>query len=91
MDRVRALRAAMAVMPVVSLVLVLGLVFTACGSSGGAIETTAVGGTDSVGDTVTASGGRAAPPFSGLTLDGDNVSLDQFRGKPLLLVYMTYS
>jgi hypothetical protein len=32
---------------------------------------------------------RPAPPFSGVTLAGKTVSLDQFRGKPLFLVYMT--
>ena len=35
------------------------------------------------------SGQIPAPEFSGVTLDGDIVTLDQFRGKPLLLVYMT--
>jgi hypothetical protein len=33
--------------------------------------------------------GAAAPQFSGVTLDSQVVSLDQYRGKPLLLVYMT--
>jgi hypothetical protein len=31
----------------------------------------------------------AAPQFSGVTLDGKTVALDEFRGKPLFLVYMT--
>ena len=42
------------------------------------------------GSTGTASGdSKPAPPFSGVTLDKKAVTLDQFRGKPLLLVYMT--
>jgi cytochrome oxidase Cu insertion factor (SCO1/SenC/PrrC family) len=32
---------------------------------------------------------KVAPAFSGVTLDGKAVTLDQFRGKPLLLVYMS--
>jgi hypothetical protein len=32
---------------------------------------------------------QTAPAFSGVTLDGRTLALDQFRGKPLLLVYMT--
>ncbi len=32
-----------------------------------------------------------APSFSGPTLDGKTVSLDQYRGKPLLLIYMTHT
>jgi hypothetical protein len=31
----------------------------------------------------------AAPAFSGATLDGKTVTLAVYRGKPLLLVYMT--
>jgi hypothetical protein len=38
-----------------------------------------------------ASAGKTAPSFSGLTLAGQTVSLDQYRGKPLLVVYMTYT
>ena len=42
------------------------------------------------GSTGTTSGdGKPAPPFSGVTLDKKAGTLDQFRGKPLLLVYMT--
>ena len=32
-----------------------------------------------------------APSFSGTTLNGKQVSLEQYRGKPLILVYMTYT
>ena len=32
---------------------------------------------------------KPAPTFSGVTLDGKTLTLDQYRGKPLLLVYMT--
>jgi cytochrome oxidase Cu insertion factor (SCO1/SenC/PrrC family) len=46
---------------------------------------TSSGGTSPGSDT----GGAGAPQFSGVTLDGEIVTLDQFRGKPLLLVYMT--
>jgi hypothetical protein len=35
------------------------------------------------------SGDVGAPQFSGVTLDGSIVTLDQYRGKPLLLAYMT--
>jgi hypothetical protein len=35
------------------------------------------------------SGYADAPQFSGVTLDGSIVALDQYRGKPLLLAYMT--
>lgn len=34
-------------------------------------------------------GSSSAPPFSGVTLDGKTVSLEQYRGRPLLLVFMT--
>ena len=36
-----------------------------------------------------AGAGKTAPSFSGSTLAGQTVSLDQYRGKPLLVVYMT--
>ena len=32
--------------------------------------------------------GRAAADFSGVTLDGVNVSLSEYRGKPLVLAFM---
>jgi len=55
---------------------VLGL--SACGSS-----------SSDVGSTGSTASGDLAPYFSGVTLAGDIVSLDQYRGRPLLLVYMT--
>lgn len=32
-------------------------------------------------------GGEAAPGFSGVTLDGTEVSLDGYRGRPLVLAF----
>jgi hypothetical protein len=32
--------------------------------------------------------GRAAADFSGVTLEGMNVSLSEYRGKPLVLAFM---
>jgi cytochrome oxidase Cu insertion factor (SCO1/SenC/PrrC family) len=64
---------------VVSALVALPLVFSACGSDG----------VEAAGTQTTAAGGKAATSFSGTTLDGKTVSLDQYRGKPLLLVYMT--
>jgi hypothetical protein len=32
--------------------------------------------------------GRAAAGFSGVTLEGVNVSLSEYRGKPLVLAFM---
>lgn len=52
-----------------------GSASTACGS----------GSPGAVGATP----GKVAPPFSGVTLDGDIVTLDEYKGKPLFLVYMT--
>ena len=87
MDRIRLFRAA-AAMVALSAFLGLSLGLSACGS-GGSVS-------DSTGSSVAAGGEAAessdlAPSFSGLTLDGKQVSLDQFRGKPLILVYMTYT
>jgi len=31
---------------------------------------------------------NTAPAFSGVTLDGTQVSMDQYRGKPLVLAFM---
>jgi peroxiredoxin len=41
------------------------------------------------GASQSAAAGGMAPAFSGTTQAGKTVSLDQFEGKPLLLVYMT--
>ena len=32
--------------------------------------------------------GESAPDFSGVTLDGNEVSLSEYRGKPLVLAFM---
>jgi hypothetical protein len=36
----------------------------------------------------TTAGGPPAPDFAGVTLDGAEVSLSEYRGKPLLLAFM---
>jgi len=66
----------------IALLALLGLALgmSACGSS-----------SSEVGSTESTASGDLAPDFSGVTLAGDIVSLDQYRGKPLLLVYMTYT
>ena len=66
------------------LVIALGTSLFACGSAGTS-PSGAGGGTaaTAVADS------KSAPGFSGTTLAGDTVALDQYRGKPLLLVYMT--
>ncbi|MFH0915924.1 MAG: hypothetical protein V1912_05695 [bacterium] len=38
--------------------------------------------------TTTGGSARAAADFSGVTLDGANVSLSEYRGKPLVLAFM---
>jgi cytochrome oxidase Cu insertion factor (SCO1/SenC/PrrC family) len=88
MRRIRFFKAAAAAAVVLSVLLVLSVVISACGSGGSASDPTASG---------VASGERAAegsdlvPSFSGRTLDGQQVSLEQYRGKPLILVFMTYT
>lgn len=67
----------------ISIVLALGL--SACGSQ--TLEH--AGNAPASQQSVSAAGGKAAPSFSGPTLDGKTVSLDQYRGKPLIVVYMT--
>jgi cytochrome oxidase Cu insertion factor (SCO1/SenC/PrrC family) len=59
------------------LVALIAVLSVACGSpatssTGGAISTTA----------------QADAGFSGVTLDGTEVSLSQYRGKPLVLAFM---
>jgi hypothetical protein len=76
-----ATRAAIAVLFAVSLLAGLGTLLSSCGSAStqsGLTPTTVVG-----------SSPKAAPQFSGVTLDGKTVTLDGYRGKPLFLVYMT--
>jgi hypothetical protein len=77
----------------VALLLGLGSLLAACGSAGSGSQTTASTvssqPTGTTAPATTAGSANAAPAFSGTTLDGKTVSLEQFRGKPLLLVYMT--
>jgi hypothetical protein len=69
--------------------LAVGALLSSCGSA--ATDPTGAGstGTGWPTTTVVSSGLSAAPQFSGATLDGTTVTLDQYRGKPLFLVYMT--
>jgi cytochrome oxidase Cu insertion factor (SCO1/SenC/PrrC family) len=82
------IKAAVAALVAASL-LAGGVVVSSCGSA--ATDPAATGsawpGRDAT--TVVSSGSSAAPQFSGVTLDGKTVTLDQYRGKPLFLVYMT--
>ena len=61
-----------------ALLVVVGVWASSCGAAG--VGAQGLVPVDRVGP---------APAFSGVTLDGKTVSLDQFRGKPLFLVYMT--
>jgi cytochrome oxidase Cu insertion factor (SCO1/SenC/PrrC family) len=72
------------VLLVVLLLLVFAAVLSACGSG-----TSKSAWGDAVAGKEPAADGKPAPAFSGVTLGGKAVTLDQFRGKPLLLVYMT--
>lgn len=74
----------MAILLVAALVAGLGAVVFGCGTAG-------VGSLNPAFPTTTlgAVAPQPAPAFSGVTLDGKTVSLDQYRGKPLFLVYMT--
>lgn len=65
------------------LLLVLLLAAVACGSSAseGTTETTQTAQT-------TDAGGAQAPDFNGVTLAGEEVSLSEYRGKPLVLAFM---
>jgi hypothetical protein len=71
-----------------SLVVIFAGALSACGSDAG----TPAGGNSAAGSGPTATAevdGNPAPAFSGVTLDGKTLTLDQFRGKPLFLIYMT--
>ena len=58
---------------IVGALLVLAMALLAgCGDSGSSAVTTA----------------QAAPDFSGVTIDGSEVSLGEYRGKPLVLAFM---
>jgi hypothetical protein len=63
----------------VSLVLLVAVLATALAACGSAASGGEVGSTP----------GKMAPPFSGVTLDGDIVTMEDYRGRPLFLVYMT--
>ena len=67
--------------------LALGAGLVACGSA--PAGSTSASSSGFAPTTTGTSSLEAAPAFSGATLDGKTVSLDQFRGKPLFLVYMT--
>jgi hypothetical protein len=78
----RALRALTAAGLIASLGVGAALLVSGCGtasSNSGPAATRAA----------SSPGGKAAHSFSGTTLDGHAVSLDQYEGKPLLLVYIT--
>ena len=58
---------------VIGALLVLAMALLAgCGGSGSSAVTTA----------------QEAPDFSGVTIDGSEVSLSEYRGKPLVLAFM---
>ena len=58
---------------VIGALLVLAMALVSgCGGSGSSAVTTA----------------QAAPDFSGVTIDGSEVSLSEYRGKPLVLAFM---
>lgn len=81
--RPSTLRAAVVTAAVLLLVLALGLALRADSRRG-------QGGGTRDGDPSgpgAASAGRTAPSFSGVTLDGKAVSLEAYRGKPLILVF----
>jgi cytochrome oxidase Cu insertion factor (SCO1/SenC/PrrC family) len=59
------------------LVALLAMLLVGCGSD----EGSAAGGADTSSSVVEAG-------FSGVTLDGTEVSLGDYRGKPLVLVFM---
>lgn len=82
------LRAAVGATVALTVLLALSLGSAACGSvTGAASGATSNGATAS--SEQRASAKDPAPSFSGVTLDGKIITLDQYRGKPLLLVYMT--
>jgi hypothetical protein len=86
MDRVRFFRAAVAATASLSLLLVLSLGLSACGSGGSTSGSTASG---------VITGAKQdkdlAPTFSGPTLGGKQVSIEQYRGKPLIVIFMGYT
>ncbi len=85
----RARTAVFAALIAAALLAGLGAVISSCGSTATDPAQTGSTGTGQPATTVVGSSSRAAPPFSGVTLDGKTITLDQYRGKPLFLVYMT--
>jgi len=82
MSRSFARRRLLGALFAVSLLVIFAGAVSACGSSSG----TSAGGNTAA---TTEAEGKPAPTFSGITLNGKTVALDQFRGKPLFLIYMT--
>lgn len=77
-----------------SLLAVLALALAGCGGGDTVTATsapgsTATGVTDTspAGTSTTTSSGPAAAAFAGTTLDGEQVSLASFAGKPLVLAF----
>jgi hypothetical protein len=89
MSRVSPARAVVAALLATTFLLGLGAFLSACGSADPGSSSASGSGSGSLPTTAAASDSPFAPAFSGVTLDGKTVSLAQFRGKPLLLVYMT--
>jgi cytochrome oxidase Cu insertion factor (SCO1/SenC/PrrC family) len=88
MDRIRFFRAAVAATAALSLLLVLSLGLSACGSGASTSGSTASGATTGAKQDEDKD---LAPNFSGPTLGGQQVSLEQYRGKPLIVVFMGYT
>ncbi len=78
-------RAAVVAALALALVLVVGFSLSACGSAASSGAASTAGGKSADGR----NGAKPAPAISGVTLDGKTISLDHYRGKPLLVVYMT--
>ena len=88
----RARTAVFAALVVAALLAGLGAVLSSCGSTATDPAADRLDRLDRTGQPVTtviSSSSKAAPQFSGVTLDGKTITLDQYRGKPLFLVYMT--
>ncbi len=86
MCRVRVIKAAAAAALASSLLLVFGLGLSACGSDD---ATLGHAGNAPASDQAVTEESKQAPDFSGPTLGGKTVSLAQYRGKPLILIYTT--
>jgi cytochrome oxidase Cu insertion factor (SCO1/SenC/PrrC family) len=70
----------LAALGVLSLAAVLSLYVTACGAGEASTSPPGAG-------TAAHAGQQAAPDFSGTTIDGEQVSLAGFAGKPTILVF----